>query len=181
MKLIAKDISIFFMSQCCQKSTDGTSKPCRISAQKIAPHDYFKFWYNKGTDVICTTITIGKKWLGRKSADDQYKQFVKDIKRAYPFHGKTKYVYHFELQNNGHLHAHGLEIDGYNDTFICAFADYGSRNKSKEAYQKCRNIDGYCDYINKDNEYPPIHNILKKEIREIEQTRMGGSPKNQGN
>lgn len=169
MVLTPKDISIFFSvkSNCCNSST-AEGDPCRNYAKKVDPHKYFKYYSDKGVDVYATTITIGRKWLGRKSADDQYKQFVKDIKRKWLYHGKEKYCYHFELQNNGQLHAHGLHMNGDWASFIECFSDYGDRNTKKEAYQKCRNIQGYTEYIDKENAYPPIHNILKKDIQEID-------------
>lgn len=163
-----KDISIYFSlkSSCCNKQ-ESSPMPCRNSPQILDTHKYFKYWYNKGVDIDITTITIGSKWLGRMSADEQYKQFVKDIKKGYPFHGKTKYVYHFELQNNGMLHAHGIHMESYRDKFIETFDHYGKRNSHKESYQVCRNITGYLEYINKSNIYPPIHNVLKKDMLEI--------------
>lgn len=163
---ILRDISIYFSikSDCCLQSS---KKPCRNSAQPPDPNKFFRYWFNRDIDVDVATITIGKKWIGCKSAEQQYEIMVRDIKKAYPYHGDTKYKFHFELQKNGMLHAHGVIVDGHQSRFIESFSSYGSRNTRNESYQKCRNIDGYLDYIDKENAFPCIHNIKKSDMIDI--------------
>lgn len=162
MKL--KDISIFFMPQsncCISKATEST---CQRSPKKsiALAHKFFKLKYNIAPDSMkATTITIGEKWLGKLDSKVQYEIFKKRIRdhmAPYRFDG-ARYCYHFELQSNGQLHAHGIEFGTYENRFIESFGDFGKRNKHAESYTKIHDIDKYIDYINKDNIYPPITNV----------------------
>lgn len=182
-----KDISIFFQinSNCCKdSSTNEESKPCRNYPRILTQHNYIKQLYNENCTIYSTTITIGNKNIGRLSAEDQYTLMVKDIKQHIRYHSESKYIYHFELQKNGQLHAHGVEYNTYRNRFIESFSKYGRRNEHKDSFQECRNIDGYIDYISKEDVFPPISNIQKKDIA-IAQLRSDTDgaefPKKQGN
>lgn len=163
------DISLFFKTNCCvSKSSSHEVAPCRNSAQKHTPYDYMKYLYNKDCPLHITTITIGTKWLGKLSAKEQYKVFVKHIKKHIPFHAEDmRYIYNFELTSNGQLHAHGLEYNTYQNRFAESFSIFGKRNEHPKSFQICRNIDGYITYINKENVYPSITNIQRKHLADI--------------
>jgi len=100
------------------------------------------------------------------SNDEQYHHLKRAIKRTYKYHGTEKYIFFFEQQNNGNLHAHGILMNAYRGKFLDNFHQFGQRNLHKDSYQEIRNL-GYFDYIQKDkiqSKYKPIHNILKKDF-----------------
>lgn len=177
MKVKITDISIFFRSNCCQ-SSEPKARPCRNSAQIMAPLEYMRQIHQKGIPLHVTTITIGNKRLGGMCIKDQYRHMVKDIKKHIPYHSEQKYIYHFEQQENGNLHAHGLEYDTYQARFHESFRHYGKRNCHPKSFQKLRNFDGYTEYINKENVFPPITNIMKKERREG--FKINDNPRDEG-
>lgn len=130
---------------------------------KRNPFDYFRFKCPVSTLHI-TTISIGCRWLGKKRSEDQYTIFCKKIRQHIPYRSESKYIYCFELQKNGQLHAHGIEYDTYQGRFMESFCSFGSHNTNNKSFQECRNLEGYIKYINKENIYPTIHNILKKDL-----------------
>ena len=141
---------------------------CVLLSAPLAPaaksvNLYFKKWYNKKVDMHAVTITIGNKHYGKMSYKQQYSEMVKTIKATYLYHGETKYLFRFELQNNGNLHSHGILMNSYENKFHEAFHKFGQRNRHKLSFMKCRNIDGYLTYIDKENVLPMIHNIKKKD------------------
>lgn len=165
VKLI--NIEKFFLkSSCC----NGQSSTCRNSAPKNGTIiKFFKHYFEKKVELHAPTITIGNKHYGGMSNDDQYKHMVKTIKEAYPYHGTVKYIFYFEQQENGNLHAHGVLMNAYQSKFIDNFNKFGRRNIHDESYQTLRNI-GYFEYIQKDenkHKYKPIHNVKKKDLQEI--------------
>lgn len=175
-----KDISIFFQSSCCNKQIESSNfskkSPCPNSA-KIGRSAYIKKMADDSITMHATTITIGNKWLGKKSAKDQYEVFVKRIKQHIPYHSSNKYLYHFELQNNGQLHAHGIEIGTYRAAFIESFGDFGMRNRHGEAFTKIKSLDKYILYMDKSNDFLPISNIKKSEYKCFLPLKGKGLPK----
>lgn len=156
----------FLKTSCC----DGQSTSCRISAPKNSPLDFFLFYFNRNIELHAVTITIGNKYYGGMSNDDQYKHLCKAIKQTYKFHGVEKYLFYFEQQQNGNLHAHGVLMNAYRGKFIDNFNKFGQRNIHKDSYQEMRNL-GYFEYIQKDKikyKYKPIHNIHKKDYNNIQ-------------
>lgn len=176
MKFKFKDISLYFKSDCCNKNETSVVSPtsCERAPQLTSTflevskyHTYLKECCAINCTMIKTTITIGTQWLGKLSADDQYIQFVKQIKKHIPYHSKVKYIYHFEYMKNGQLHAHGLEIGSYQQRFHDSFVSFGKRNLNAHSYVEVKNKNGiaeYLNYINKENAYPWITNIHKKDI-----------------
>lgn len=146
--------------------------PCMVAPlSKPSPKrdiikDPFEYFLKKCSPVTLhiTTITIGKVWLGKKSAAEQYKIFVKKIKKHIPYRGEQKYIYTFELTKSGVLHSHGLEYDTYQSRFMESFCNFGSHNCHNKAFQECRNLEGYIKYIQKEQTFPTIHNIHKKDL-----------------
>lgn len=138
---------------------------------------YYDFF--KGCpELIAGTITIGRKWIGRKRAEDQYDIIKKRI-RAYLGYHNTEYRYYiiFEFQKNGQLHAHTIYYNMYQNRHLEAFADMGARNTHPESFKKISNLKKYWDYIHKDqgemySHFPLITNIKKKDIAE---TKTGAS------
>lgn len=162
------DISKFFIVN----KSDVQSSPCKNSAHKcthtLRPEMFLMNCPISSLNI--TTITIGRKWLGRKSADEQYNIFVKRIKSHIPYHSNSKYVYHFELTNNGQLHAHGLEYNSWQSNFVSSFADFGHQNTKSISFKPVAHAKGllaYIDYMDKENAYPMIHNIMKKDHNSI--------------
>lgn len=169
MKL--KDISIFFMpkSQCCVKleATESTCQRSPKSKKITMAHEYFKIMYGAApTSIHATTITIGEKWIGKLSSEVQYNLFKRHIqKHIAPYTADdAKYCYHFELQQNGQLHAHGIEFGTYHNRFIESFIDFGKRNKHPDAFTHVIDIDKYLEYIDKENIFPPITNVKKGDL-----------------
>lgn len=162
-----KDISLFFISDCC----NGSAKPLSKRSRNIDPMPYFHKIFNSlpehNESLHAATITIGNVHYGRMSSQDQYKHMVKAIKQCYPYHGETKYAFYFEYQKNGQLHAHGVVYNGYQSKFIDHFNKFGNRNTHDASYQLIKKSD-YFSYIQKEKEkmkkYTPIHNISAKEL-----------------
>lgn len=158
-------------STCCEeyagRSAETECKPLseRSPSKALQQINLLKQYYALGYTLKATTITIGEKWLGKLSYQDQYRIFIKRIKKYYPFHGPVKYYYCFELTNNGQLHAHGIEYGGFQRRFIEAFSNFGKRNEHKESYKDIKS-DKYFDYIHKECVMPSIHNITKRYIKE---------------
>lgn len=172
MKVKFKDITIYFPSRCCNGSLEQGDSPCQSHAQIDGAversHKYMREMYKRGCIVNATTITIGNKAIGRLSSKDQYKVLKRRIKRHIPYNSEEeRYVYHFELQNNGQLHAHGIEYNTYRGRFTDSFYDIGKRNLAIESFNKVSNIDRYIDYINKENVYPAITNVRRKDMHGI--------------
>lgn len=176
-----KDISTYFniTSNCCIQGQSSKQIADLEETRDLAPRrnsaqiseelkEYIK-GRTRGTQnfVHVTTITIGRKWLGKLSSKEQYKIMKRDIKRHIRFHDKhKKYLYCFEHQENGQLHAHGVEIGTMQGGFIESFSHYGQRNCHPKAFQPARNIEKYIEYIGKEHAFPFITNIHKKEIKE---------------
>lgn len=153
------DISKYFTPQ---SSPERSGGPCRNSAP-LTPEKFF--FQVKQCDLYSVTITIGNKLYGKLNYKEQYSELKFTIKKVYPFHGNTKYLFRFELQNNGQLHAHGILYDTYHVKFVEGFCKFGTRNLHKDSFQLCRNLEGYLEYINKENILPCLHNIQKKDIK----------------
>lgn len=187
-----KDITFYFKSSCCNGQSSAAKPPLSELCQNgplHRQHTHIEQWFNKNIDMHAATITIGNKYYGKLSYKDQYKHMVKAIKRTYPYHGDTKYVFHFELQSNGNLHAHGVVINGYQNKFIDGFNHLGLRNTHDKSYEPIKNISKYLEYINKENILPPITNIASKakqprkgdesgELRESGTTESSSGSKN---
>lgn len=167
------NIEKFFLNFTCNEKRKKERYPCRNAPRTMECHRYFR--ERQPLDSLyMTTITIGNKFYGRMSAEGQHEHMVKAIKEHIKYYGEHKYIYHFELQKNGQLHAHGLESGTYQQKFHNDFAHFGCRNKHKKSFQKVRNLEGYLQYINKENVFPPIHNIKRSDImyqRVEEETR----------
>lgn len=165
--VIVKDISIFFRSSCCISTSPP---PCRNSARVTGgPQLMEYFQLVPSGSLIAATITIGTKFYGSMSSDDQYKHFAKaikyfksQIKNIYDPTGR--YYFTFELQRNGQLHAHGILYNIYQKVFTDSFRQFGRHNENSKSYQKLNNLTLYTKYINKENAYPPLTNISKKDI-----------------
>ena len=152
--------------------------PCKSSA---------KIW-NLLTDYItqkisntknyakATTITIGNKYYGSMSAKQQYKQMSKDIKKHISERPdkNCKYLYTFELQKNGQLHAHGIELGTWQNTFHANFGKYGRHNLNNKSYTDIvlRNFPSYYEYIHKEQVFPRIHNFTKKELKAFKKATL---------
>lgn len=141
---------------------NGTRRKC----PKHSPYDALKKLWNAGATFNATTITIGNKYYGRMSADEQYKRMSRDIRRHIKTYAEDDswYFYTFELQKNGQLHSHGIEVNTYWAKFINSFELYGSRNIHKESFKKVSDFEAYYKYITKEPEYPSVHNLSKKNI-----------------
>lgn len=175
-----KDITTYFniSSNCCNKGQSSAnlarrqeredSLPCRNSARLPDSLKEYIIKRSHGTKnfVHNTTITIGRKWIGKLSAKEQYTIMKRDIKRHIPYRSEQKYVYTFEFQANGQLHAHGVELGTTQGKFIEDFSHYGRRNMHNKSYETLRNVSGYLEYIDKEHAFPYITNIHKKEIKE---------------
>lgn len=167
------NIEKFFLKNSCCNS--DTSAPC----QKYHPNNrainnaqvYFRHRFQRDNTLYAPTITIGNKRYGAMSAEDQYKNMVKDIKRVYNKGMEIKYLFYFELTQNGILHAHGV-CDGYQNIFIDGFHKYGKHNTNDKSYPEIKAIN-YFDYIKKEyNEkmkYKPITNVNKIDLIYIPQ------------
>lgn len=120
-----------------------------------------------------STITIGRKWIGQQSADDQYAIFRKHIKKSLAFNCKScKYVYFAELQSNGNVHLHGIVYNMYELPYMEEVKRYGRHNTNKKSYCGIGNIRSYWTYITKEvkmNEerFPVITNLKYKSIRDL--------------
>ncbi len=166
------DISIFFLPKH-RSSVAGKAKPKQRSAlvgpmprglpPAIIPDNYFLYYSHTAINQDSATITIGYKHILKLSYKEQYAMMVKEIKATYKFHSDTKYLFRFELQNNGSLHAHGIIQNGYANVFHTNFLKFGIHNAKKASYDQCRNTKGYLAYINKENVLPPIHNIRRRD------------------
>lgn len=171
--MTTKDMEYYF------KPNKKSDLPLSNRSPTAKPLRYFQhlehtLGYKSGS-LHVATVTIGNKMYGSMSYIDQYQHVIKTIKQTYKYHGDTKYWFCFELQNNGQLHAHGIIYNGYQGKFADGFQKFGSRNYHDKSYQPLRNKGYLEEYIHKEvnkreNRYiPPIHNILKKDIRSIPQ------------
>ena len=164
------DISIFFTSQCCKhNSNNGGASLVRPTPKKEGrcPPSVIRArqWaLNNGFSAIAETITIGNKHIGKLGIEKQYKLIKKRI-REYGRFEELKYIYHFELQSNGNLHAHGIQFFGFQDRFITFFNDIGRHNMNDKSYQPVKDKKAYLDYINKENLFTPITNITKEDLK----------------
>ncbi len=169
-----RDISVFFKSNCCirvkTENRDGLSckshpRPPAHKTKVYKIHEYFERLLEH-EPLYATTITIGNKTIGKMSYHDQYKYFVKLIREKRPYNGAIKYIYHFELTQNGQLHAHGVETGGYSANFHEAFGLLGKHNLSPKAYLEVVkvNFSKYLEYINKENIKPIISNVTNKDV-----------------
>lgn len=186
-KYTVRDITLYFKSNCCNKTVE--SKPCENSPPAnsnclffkrkktiINPtvdydnvnrvHLHFKNAQADGVQLVKTTLTIGNKEIGKLSYIDQHKYFIKLIKSFTLHHKKcgndVKYIFHFELQSNGMLHAHGIEMNGNQTIFNLHFTKLGVRNSHQKSYDEVKRyigIEEYLNYINKENILPPFTNI----------------------
>lgn len=155
-----QDVVLFFSSSCCNKKQIESSEISDFPCQNSHEMAYISS-LPAGVSAHAATITIGNKFYGKLSYEEQYRHMVKAIKRTYPFRGRTKYTAHFELTSNGQLHSHLLIIDGYQTVFSEGFDCFGPRNNHKQSYQECKNIIKYLEYINKENILKPITNFPK--------------------
>lgn len=176
------DISLFF--KCCNTIAERSSKRSAELLSERRPNratcwDAIKILHERKCTLHAATITVGVKWLGKLSADEQYVRFVKQIKKYYPYNGNQKYIFCFELTKTGVLHAHGVMYDTYWNNFIEAFSDFGSRNSHKDSFQLVVS-EKYFAYMQKEQEYPTIHNFTKKFIDNVISSRNlkedGGAP-----
>lgn len=172
---------------CCSitkgKSSFSKKSPCQNSVPKWAPLDFFTQY---PTDSLnATTITIGCKWIGKKSADDQVRLIRNAIKRRFAnekhnnpkFDGK--YCYVFEYQANGQIHAHGIEYGTYRVWFDNTFKSFGIRNTHAEAFKPVKSALKYIEYMKKDQndiEYEMVTNVTKKDIRNKERSSSLAAP-----
>lgn len=161
------DLTIFF-KPC--STINGSGHLLSNRCPTMDPLNYFKPLFKslppKSNSLYAATITIGNIKYGSMSADKQYADIVKTIKNTYSYHGETKYVFYFEFQKNGNLHAHGAIYNGYQSKFSDSFNKYGLRNIHDKSYEPIKTIE-YFEYICKDKEkikYKPIHNIKKSDV-----------------
>lgn len=128
-----------------------------------------KMW-DSGLTFTATTITIGNKRFGKLSAHDQYKRMARDV-RIHMRRGHTNndsyYFYCFELQQNGQLHSHGIEINTYKKPFDDMFSYWGKRNEHPESFKKVTDLKSYYKYITKECEFKTISNLSKKSCKRI--------------
>lgn len=144
---------------------------CQSSAQFLAQILRYLASLASGTKnyAHATTITIGNKYYGSMSAKKQYKymykairQHITDSKRASP---NCKLFYTFELQKNGQLHAHGIELGTWHNNFCASFSKFGRRNLHNASFQELKRPTEYLEYITKEEVFPRIHNITKKSVK----------------
>lgn len=151
--------------------------PCQSHAQFLAACGDYLIEQSEGTKnhAFASTITIGNVRYGRLSAKTQYEHMKNAIKRHIAYHDpKKKYYYAFEYQRNGNLHAHGWELGSSQQRFIESFSHFGRRNSHDASYQNLANARSYWDYINKENAFPPITNIMKKDVKHIIKGKVPG-------
>lgn len=135
----------------------------RYSNIMLTNHKLLMQLADLGIKMYATTITIHCKWLGCKSYQDQYRYLKNMIKRRED--QDTWYVYHFELQKNGNLHAHGV-IAYLKSTseWGLKYKEIGIRNAHQQACQEIKHIRNYLEYINKENICMPITNIRRNQL-----------------
>lgn len=165
------DISIFFRSSCCSNSA-VVPPPCRNSARVTGhPHPIDIFKYLPKGALTAVTITIGNKYYGSMSSDEQYKRMKKCISifrwRLNLLDEDSYFYFTFELQSNGQLHAHGILYNIYHTLFVECFGQFGRRNLHKDSFQPVFDVDKYIAYIQKEEVYKRITNIQKKHIQSI--------------
>lgn len=121
-------------------------------------------------ELYAGTVTIGRKWIGMKSAQEQYDVIKQKVRKYMGYHRDYRYYFIFEFQKNGQLHAHTVYYNMYQNMHIETFGDFGSRNSNKASFKKINNFEKYWTYIHKDQDkmfsFPPIHNVMKKDIPE---------------
>lgn len=154
------------VSGCCEPLPLSNGSPTVGTKRREATLGFLK----KFGSLNATTITIGEKWIGKLSADQQYKVMAKDIRihmRRYNHSGDNYYYYCFELQKNGQLHAHGIEAGTYSTPFIEMFERYGKRNRHKKSFTPVSDLDKYFEYITKECTYPTITNITLRTLKDF--------------
>lgn len=170
MNIKLKNIAISFVSDCCTKLNEQPIENGSTSSQthaKIRPElrDYIM---RDPSTKSATTITIGNKWIGKLSSRKQYIEFCKAIRKHI---GKRdpvkKYLYVFELQDNGQLHAHGVEIGTWQASFIESFQHFGRRNVHDASFCRVKSIDKYLTYMDKEHAFPYITNIRSSDIKKM--------------
>lgn len=166
-----QDISIYFTSSCCKKQSNKVSSKNlkNSSLSELTPNNsIYNYFLDLSPDIElhAATITIGNKHYGRMSAEEQYFEMKDSIKKFIPFHSKTqKYIFEFELQNNGQLHAHGIIQGVFQNKFIESFYHFGRRNSHNKSYQDIKHVSNYIDYICKERIFPTVHNIKKHDVK----------------
>lgn len=156
---------------CCQAVPLSNGYPSQSTPKTSTYLEFLQHFHDMGIDFNATTITIGNKWIGKKSSDQQYQIMKKDIRkhinRNKHRQEHTWYYYNFELQQNGQLHAHGIEVNTYLAPFHESFESYGKRNVHRESFKKMSNLNSYFEYIEKEKAYPTVTNITKKLLKEL--------------
>lgn len=168
------DISIWYRKngELELETVKSYSVPCQSSPRKLDPLNKFDIEHKKRAHaylvdlstketLYATTITIGNKYVGCLSYHDQYEKFIKVMKMNRKKNDTIKCIYHFELNSNGQLHAHGIETGGYAQNFKDAFGVFGKHNLHKDSYKKITNIRSYLKYIDKENIKPWFTNLHK--------------------
>lgn len=170
-------LTLIFKSSCCNKlkETGAGSTSCQSYA-RFPPQLQAYVESLSHVTMSATTITIGNKWIGSMSLKKQYKTMREQIKK-HMRQTKLESIYVFEIQANGQLHAHGLEIGWNQATFIENFQHYGQRNRTDASYEKVRHLSKYLEYLQKDLLYMYknhrmvfITNIKKKTVLNFHET-----------
>lgn len=115
-----------------------------------------------GHSIHMTTVTIGNIKYGKLGYMAQYseiKKAIETIQQAYKVSSdKTgmemigshiygrKYLYIFEFQGNGQLHAHGIELGIYSYPWFKVMKRFGPRNLDDKSFQPVRNWEGLRKY-----------------------------------
>lgn len=158
-------------NNCCMslKSLFGCDPLVKSMLRKVDENGICSF-FKECPELVAGTVTIGRKWVGRLSAEQQYALIKKRI-RAYLgyMNVEHKYYFIFEFQQNGQLHAHSIYYNMYQARHIEAFGDMGKRNSHPESFKMISDFNSYWNYIHKDQKemyykFPSITNIRKKDI-----------------
>lgn len=172
-----RDITLYFKSSCCDNTEGQASSPCRKAApqKRLTIYDYFYNLSSQGVPLYAATITIGNKKYGSMDSANQYKHFKKAIKQYIPFHSQDKYVFTFELQSNGQLHSHGITTSGYLVNYTENFYKFGSRNGNPKSLEPIKSIESYIKYIQKEQVFPTLTNVMKKDLNQLSVGGHSGS------
>lgn len=174
------DITKFF---CCTASNNGggplsercpsttgrrtSGRPTPRTPARMAKRDIVKVYFmrEKKASLISTTVTIGTKYYGSKSYNDQIIELRKAVRMHISSNPCHKYCYVFEMNASGVAHAHGIEQGTYQANFINSFQKFGKHNKHFKSYQPVHDTEKYLDYMFKENG-ETVTNISVNDLRE---------------
>lgn len=107
--------------------------------------------------LVAGTATIGRKWIGGLSVDDQYIEMKKVLKRLDNYKD-SKYIGFFEQAQNGNIHCHLLIYNMYKSSWDETVKCLGKHNLNKKSFKKVARLRtnekgiGYWEYISKEHD-----------------------------